>query len=119
MPSRKPLLRLEDILENIERIEFYVRDHTYQDFADDGLCRDAVERCLLRISEAARKLEGTLDLLAPDQPWSAIRSIGNVLRHEYDTIDPAIIWKIVTNDLPPLKVAVRAALAQISDQGRS
>jgi uncharacterized protein with HEPN domain len=93
LPSEKPLLRLEDILENIERIELYVRDYGFQDFADDGLCRDAVERCLLRISEAARKLEDTLESLAPDQPWPAIRAIGNVLRHEYDAIDPAIIWE--------------------------
>lgn len=113
MPSDKPILRLEDIIENIDRIERYTRDHTSETFGRDQQCQDAVERCLLRISEAARKLQGIVDLLAPDQPWPDIRAFGNVLRHEYDDVAPAIIWHIVTNDIPPLKQAVHSAIQKL------
>jgi uncharacterized protein with HEPN domain len=74
LPSDKPLQRLNDILENIERILEYTREQRYVEFASDRLTRDAVERCLLRISEAARKLEGVADNIASDQPWADIRS---------------------------------------------
>src|SRR5947209_20624034 len=68
LPSDKPLQRLNDILESIERILEYTREQGYVEFAGDRLTRDAVERCLLRISEAARKLEGVVDNIASDQP---------------------------------------------------
>jgi len=101
LPSDNPIRRLNDILENIDRIVQYTRDYGYQDFLQDRLTRDAVERCLLRIAEVARKLEGLVDEIAADQPWSDIRALGNIIRHEYDAIDPVVIWKIVEDDLLP------------------
>jgi len=44
------------VLENIERIRAYTKSYTFDSFVSDPKCQDAVERCLLRISEAARKL---------------------------------------------------------------
>jgi uncharacterized protein with HEPN domain len=113
LPSEKPIQRLNDILENIDRIIQYTNDHTFELFAQDRLTRDAVERCLLRISEAARKLEGIVDAIAPRQPWSDIRALGNIIRHEYDDIDPAVIWKIVADDLLPLEKAVQSAIKKL------
>ena len=116
MPSRDAVLRLEDILDNIGLIEEYVRGYSQQDFVADRKTQDAVERCLLRISEAARKLEGAVDVMIPDQPWSAIRAIGNVLRHDYDRIDPEIIWRIISTELSSLKSAVEAALNKLRNK---
>ena len=113
MPSDKPLQRLHDIIENIDRIVQYTDKQTLDRFKQDSLTRDAVERCLLRISEAARKLEGVVDDVASDQPWADIRALGNVIRHEYDAIDPEVIWDIVENDLLPLEKAVQAAIEKI------
>jgi uncharacterized protein with HEPN domain len=111
LPSDRPILRFEDIIDNIERIEQYTTGLTFQEFQHDRQCRDAVERCLLRIAEAANKLTGLAEEMAPDQPWSSIRAVGNVLRHEYDEVDPATIWEIVTNHLRPLREAVAAIIA--------
>lgn len=111
MPSDNPLLRLDDMLENIDRIRGYTEDYTFDCFANDLKCQDAVERCLLRISEAARKLQGIVDVIAPDQPWSDVRAVGNVLRHEYDAVNPAVIWHIVESDLGHLKQSVEKAIA--------
>jgi uncharacterized protein with HEPN domain len=43
--------------------------------------------------------------------WKDIAGIGNILRHEYQYIDAAIIWKAVKNGLPPLKEALLAMKA--------
>jgi uncharacterized protein with HEPN domain len=83
LPSDNPLLRLADVLENIERIWSYTQNYTFDRFASDSKFQDAVERCLLRISETARKLQGVAEVLVPGQPWSDIRAVGNVLRHDY------------------------------------
>ena len=113
MPSKTPILRLGDILENIILIEEYTREYSEQTFVQDRKCQDAVERCLLRISEAARKLEGLVESIVPGQPWSEIRAVGNVLRHEYDRVNPTAIWRIVSEDLAPLKNAVEMALDKL------
>jgi uncharacterized protein with HEPN domain len=113
LPSKRLVPRLEDILENISLIEEYTRHYSSLDFHQDQKCRDAVERCLLRISEAAKRLEGSIEALIPDQPWFAIRAVGNVLRHEYDRVDPDVIWRIVSEELKPLKQAIVSSLDKL------
>ena len=57
MPSKHdPAASLADILENLERIEGYVAGLDREAFGGDTLRRDAVERCLERICEAAFRL---------------------------------------------------------------
>jgi uncharacterized protein with HEPN domain len=119
LPFDKPLLRLYDMLENVDRIRRYTERYTFDRFCDDSKCQDAVERCLLRISEAARKLEGVVDVIAPEQPWADVRAVGNVLRHDYDAVDPAVIWQIIEEDLVPLSRAVEKAIAILGGAGES
>jgi uncharacterized protein with HEPN domain len=113
LPSDTPILRLEDILANIELIQDYTHGYSPETFANDRKCQDAVERCVSRISEAASKLEGSIESIIPDQPWPQIRAVGNVLRHEYDRVNPIFIWRIVSEDLLPLKIAIQTALDRL------
>jgi len=69
----------------------------------------AILHALLILSEAARKLGAEAEAVAPDQPWQAIRSVGNVLRHAYGDVDPGVIWQIVHDDLRTLRKAIEAA----------
>ena len=113
MPSERPAIRLQDILENIQLIQSYLLGMDRAAFDADRRTRDAVERCLERVSEAATKLGEAADELAPGPPWKAVRALGNVLRHAYDQVDPTRIWEIVTQDLPPMAAAVEAALRRL------
>jgi uncharacterized protein with HEPN domain len=114
LPSKRERQRFEDILNNIARIERFTAGFDYDAFAADERALFAVLHALLIISEAARKLEHQADRLAPEQPWPAIRTLGNVLRHEYDGVDTEIIWRIVCNDLPSLKRSVEQAISNLS-----
>jgi uncharacterized protein with HEPN domain len=119
LPSKNPIQRFEDILDNIGLIKDYARGSSYDSFVADRKTRDAVERCLARISEAASRLERSAEALIPDQPWSEIRGIGNIIRHEYDSIDPLIIWNIVSRELDNLRTAVEAALEKLRRQSNT
>jgi uncharacterized protein with HEPN domain len=116
VPSSRPEIRLLDILENIRLIETYVQGMDRAAFGADSRTRDAVERCLERLSEAATKLASQAEELAPGPPWHAVRAFGNVLRHAYDQVDPTRIWEIVTRDLPQLAAAAQAALKRLNDK---
>jgi uncharacterized protein with HEPN domain len=104
---------LADMLENIERIGSYVAGMDRDTFQRDGRTRDAVERCLKRICEAAFRLGDQAALLMPGQPWGDIRGMGNRLRHGYDRVSVPIIWHAIQDELPALEVEVRQALARL------
>ena len=55
MPSNDEGLRFRDILDNIARIRRHLAGMTFDQFVEDEKTQDAVERCLERITEAARK----------------------------------------------------------------
>ncbi len=103
MSSERLGQRFSDILENIERIENHVRGTTKTKFLDDDLLNDGVERCLERIAEAARKIGDRFDDQYTDINLPALRRLGSILRHDYDTIRPELIWDFVKNELPKLK----------------
>lgn len=114
MPSSDPVQRFEDILANIARIEKHtvgIDDETT--FEENPTVYDAVERCLERISEAAKKLGPVAETLCPEISWRKICGLGNVLRHEYDRIESIRIWFVVQDDLPELKAAAAAVLQKL------
>ena len=104
---------LEDILDNITRIESYTTGFTREMFDDDDRTRDASERCLERICEAVFRLGPRATELLPGQPLGQIRGMGNRLRHAYDGIDFSMIWGTIQDDLPALKSAARTALTKL------
>jgi uncharacterized protein with HEPN domain len=82
LPSKHdPAECLRDIVDNIGRIDIYVSGRDCQNFALNGQARDAVERCLERICEAAVRLGDQTPALMPGLPWPDIRGLGNWLRH--------------------------------------
>jgi uncharacterized protein with HEPN domain len=113
LPSKHPRIRFQDILDNIGAIRRYTKGLTKTTFAKNDLVVDAVERWLSRISEAATKLGKQAELRAPDQPWKQIRGLGNLLRHEYDTIRRDDLWIIVRQDLSSLHRACAKAAASL------
>ena len=110
---------LEDILDNIARTEGYTAGLDRNVLERDGLRRDGVERCLERICEAAHRLGDRATALMPDQAWEDIRGMGNRLRHAYDRIDLGIVWNVVFERLPRLKVDVAQALERLRADGET
>jgi uncharacterized protein with HEPN domain len=113
LPSDKRIRHFEDIRDNIARIERFTAGLDFQAFSANEQVTFAVFHALLIVSEAARRLGTDAETLAPSQPWRAIRSLGNVLRHEYEVVDTNVIWRIITADLPALKAASEHVLADL------
>ncbi len=110
MPSSQPLVRLRDIQENAGRILHYIDGLGLEHFLADSVVQDAVERCLMRISEAAVKLGPLGTALMPAHDWRKIRAIGNVFRHDYDKVDLDQVWLIARDIIPDLKRDIDAAI---------
>ena len=63
------------------------------------------------ISEASRHLTNELKTRHPEIPWQKVAGIGNVPRHNYESIAAPVIWKLVQADLPFLEKVCREELA--------
>ena len=119
MPSKHdPADSLHHIIENAERVARYLAGMDRQSFERSEWVRDAVERCIERVCEAAYRLGEHAEQLMPGQPWADIRGMGNRLRHAYDRIDVDIIWRTAQLRLPELATEAKQALERLqADQG--
>lgn len=107
---------LRDIIENAAAAEDYVRGIDFAQFRQDRMRIDAVERCLMRLTEAAIRIgEDRMAQIVPETPMHQLRGLGNMLRHAYDAIDPAVVWATVADDLPAFRSACERALAGMAE----
>ena len=106
MERRTNLARLEDILSSIRVVKAVVQSASIDKLMADQLFKFGIERAIEIISEASRHISDEDKHRHPEIPWRNIKVIGNLLRHQYERVDPAIIWEIATVHLGPLAVAV-------------
>ena len=104
---------LEHILQAIERIERYTGQVDEAQFSASEMIQDAVIRNFEVIGEAANKIQradAPFTKTHGEIPWQVMYTMRNRLTHGYDQIDLAIVWQSIRNDLPALKVLIKAAL---------
>ena len=112
MAPRSQLIRLSDILDNIDAVAEMIEGVDLGAYRRDIMLRRAVERCVEIISEASRHIPAQLKMDHSDHPWEEIASIGNLLRHHYERIDDLIMWKIATRSLPELRPIITAMIGK-------
>ena len=110
--------RLRHMLEAATAAERLAADKSIEDYRTDPDLAAAVERYLERLSEASRHVPQALKDKHPAIDWRGVADIGNILRHAYDQVSDGRVLQAVIVDLPPLKVAIEAMLADLgSDRG--
>jgi len=105
-------VRVEDMLEAIDRIESYVDGMSVEQFVADSRTQDAVIRNLEILGEASKRIPFAIVQRHPEMPWSRISDMRNILVHEYHSVDPEIILDAARNDLPPLVGPLRSLLEE-------
>lgn len=73
----------------------------------------AIERCLEILSEASRDVPPEAKAHHPEIPWRGVTDFDNVLRHDDPSVKDRRVWKIVINELTPLKAAVESLLCDV------
>jgi uncharacterized protein with HEPN domain len=110
---RSLIPRLTDIIEAIERIRAVLGDMPLDVFEKNWQRQRQwlVERGVEIVSEASRRLADELKARHPEIPWQKVAGIGNVLRHDYESIAAPVMWKLAQADLPALEEVCREELA--------
>ena len=91
---------LSDIVDACRAIEAAVSGLDFSGYAESRLVRSSVEREFIIIGEAVAALSHASPRIF-DTISNARRIIDfrNQLTHEYPTVDDALVWAIVTNDV--------------------
>ena len=100
--GRSSIPWLTDIIEAIERINEVIGDMKVDAFEADWKKRWLVERGVEIVSEASRHLTDDLKGRHPTIPWRKVAGIGNVLRHDYESVAAPVLWTLARESLPQL-----------------
>ena len=116
--SRANALRVADylqhILEAVGNIQEYTVGMSLAAFMADRKTCDAVIRNLEVIGEACNNIARNHPDFAAQHssvPWGFAYEMRNALAHGYFTVDLAIVWQTIQNDLPSLQMQVSALRA--------
>jgi uncharacterized protein with HEPN domain len=80
----------------------FLSGRSRRDIEQDRLLSLSVVRLLEIVGEAASRVTETARIEIRTIPWRKIIGMRNHLVHGYDDIDFDVVWKVVTEDLPPL-----------------
>lgn len=75
-------------------------------FEEDALA-DLIFIDMYRILEEASNLSFETQSRYPEIPWTQIRGMRNRFAHEYFNLNREIAWKVIKDDLQPLKSLAR------------
>jgi len=117
--ERSPKLYLLEILDFIEKIEDYIQNMSYDNFAADNRTVDAVDSNIRKIGEAVRvlaKRRAIKDLFYRFRiPFQVLSDMRTDLTLEYFTVNVKSIW-MTAQTVIALKQQFRKVLEEISDR---
>lgn len=98
---------LISIAECLDNIQEYTKNGQ-NEFLNSKLIQDAVIRNLEIIGEASKNISKQLRALHSDIPWRQMAGLRDILIHDYLGVDLFIVWNVVENELPNLKLKIKS-----------
>lgn len=96
----KDIARLWDMLDAARTVVEFTAGLDFEHYAADRKTRNAVERNLEIIGEAARHVSEETRSRYPEIPWTSIDGLRNIIAHEYGEILHQKVWGICRDRLP-------------------
>jgi uncharacterized protein with HEPN domain len=116
-PEDRDLALLWDMREAARDISEFIKGLEYIHFASNKMLRYAVERQILVLGEAAKRVSDHFKQAHPEIPWSGIIGQRNVLAHEYGEILVERIWLVAKDRIPELITLLDPLIPTPSEKG--
>ncbi len=95
-------IRVRHMIDAAETAQAFIAGRQRGDLDSDQMLLFALVRAVEIIGEAASRVTPETRAATPAVPWAAIVGMRNRLIHAYFDIDRDILWRTVTEELPPL-----------------
>lgn len=103
MKKKEPIFFLKDIENSLNKIFKYTQGISYNEFVENDLVKDAVERNFEIIGEAVKNLSEDFRNQYPNIPFKQVAGMRDKLIHDYFGVDYEILWKTIQDKLPQFK----------------
>ncbi len=101
--------RVAHIVDVCEQAAEFVAGKTRDDLEHDRMLQLALVKLVEIIGEAAKAVSDDTRRRFPEVPWSLAARTRDRLTHHYFEVDIEVLWSTVTDSLPALLAALRAA----------
>ena len=105
-----------DMLACFGETQEFTRGLDFDAFARDRKTINAVLRSLEVMGEAAKRIPEEVRERHPGIPWKRITGMRDKLIHEYSGVDLEIVWGVVQEELPPLRVLLERLLQDLEQE---
>ncbi|GBF81528.1 HepT-like ribonuclease domain-containing protein [Aphanothece sacrum] len=96
--------RLSHMKDAAEEALFFINQKTRHSLEIERMLVLSLVRLIEIIGEAASRVSKEKQAQITQIPWPQVISMRNRLIHNYYEVDLDIVWKTVTEDLPPLVI---------------
>ena len=117
MFSSKNLTYILTILEAIEKISYYSKEFKNEEefyFANKQLNFNATVNLLIAIGEENKKIDEELKT-SNKINWKNLSAMRDKVSHNYRGIDESMVWEIIKDYLPTLKILLIEMLPKIEN----
>lgn len=111
--SKSAIEYLQHILDEFRFLEQERALLTETQFMHDPVRQRAFARSLEVIGEAAKQVPEEFRINHQEIDWKGLAGLRDKLIHHYFGVDYAIVWDVVTNELPGLKIKLESLLKTI------
>jgi uncharacterized protein with HEPN domain len=112
--TKSPVPYYRNILVALELIRQY-QPSSLGEFTNDSKSRDAMMMRLQEVGENLARVraidEERFRRESPDS-WKKLISLRHIISHEYELVRFDVIWRVVTEELPPFERSVNEAITR-------
>jgi uncharacterized protein with HEPN domain len=103
---------LHDILDSIQKARRFTENMSFEEFSTDAKTIYATVRALEIVGEATKRLPPDIRDRQSSIPWRKMAGIRDIMIHEYNRVDLAVVWKTVKEDLPSVEPLITRVLQE-------
>lgn len=95
---------IEKLIGYVDKVLGYCEGIGYDEFCADSKLVEACVFNLSQMGELANRVDGAFADAHASIPWRHIYGLRNRIVHDYEGVNLQLIWEIIHDDLPGLRV---------------
>ena len=104
--QHKDTFLLETIVEFCDRIIHSINENPQVSYEKFKNSLDLIDQCAFRVEQIGENVGDLSDNFKKSHPeiaWQKIVGFRNIIAHAYGTVNSALLWDVITEDIPVLR----------------